>query len=319
VGRHTKGANVRVNGRPRTKTRVTGRSCSTHSGPIVSVLHPGTVHFVTIGIRNDLPPLASLVTPSTQFRALHAYVRNVYESRHGSAVRVGAVRVLSLTHGPSVPGGVFEEEVVSAGHALERWVVPGGELPEPARSYDAVLVFGGSQHPDQDDRFAWLRHEDAFLQSVLAAERPVFGVCLGAQMLARAAGGFVGPARSPEIGWHEVSLTASGAADPVLGSLPARATVFQWHHYAFSLPPEGAALAESDAGLQAFRLDGRPAWGIQFHAEVTEAMLSDWIEEAPEELPMPLDELRAESETLLPESNAHGRALARAFLREAGR
>jgi GMP synthase (glutamine-hydrolysing) len=227
------------------------------------------------------------------------------------------MRVLSVTHGPSVPGGVFDEAVVDAGHVLERWVVPEGGAPGPARMYDAVMVFGGSQHPDQDDRFAWLAQEEEFLQDVLAAELPVFGVCLGAQMLARAAGASVGPASRPEIGWHAVSLTPAGARDPVLGVLPARATLFQWHHYAFGLPPNATALADSDVSLQAYRLNGLPAWGIQFHAEVTGMMLAAWIEEDPEELPMPPDELRAESDTMLPQSNELGRALAHAFLRQA--
>jgi GMP synthase (glutamine-hydrolysing) len=227
------------------------------------------------------------------------------------------MRVLSLTHGPSVPGGVFDDAVESAGHRLERWVVPDGGAPDTARRYDAVMVFGGSQHPDQDDRFAWLRREEAFLEDVLAAEVPVFGVCLGAQMLARAAGATVGPASTPEIGWHEVSLTERGAADPVLGTLPRRPTVFQWHHYTFGLPEGGETLAESPVCLQSFRLADRPAWGIQFHAEVTREMLSTWIEEDPDDLPMSPDELRAESETRLGQSNEQGRALADAFLREA--
>ena len=227
------------------------------------------------------------------------------------------MRVLSVTHGPSVPGGVFEDAVGAAGHALERWVVPDGASPEPASRYGAVLVFGGSQHPDQDEQFAWLRHEEEFLRDVLDAAVPVFGVCLGAQMLARSAGAAVGPAREPEIGWHEVSLTPAGAADPVLGALPGRATVFQWHHYTFALPPAATELAVSEVCLQAFRLGSRPAWGIQFHAEVTSEMLSAWIEEDPDDLPMPPDELRAESAERIARSTEQGRALAEAFLRVA--
>ncbi len=148
------------------------------------------------------------------------------------------MRVLSVTHGPTVPGGLFDEAVEAAGHMLERWLVPDGGSPDRASSYDAVMVFGGSQHPDQDDRFGWLGREEEFLRDVLADEVPVFGVCLGAQMLARAAGASVGPASAPEIGWLDVSLTDDGAADPVLGVLPARATVFQWHHYTFTSPAE---------------------------------------------------------------------------------
>jgi GMP synthase-like glutamine amidotransferase len=224
------------------------------------------------------------------------------------------MRVLSVTHGPTVPGGVFDEAVESAGHMLERWQVPDGGAPASADRYDAVMVFGGSQHPDQDDHFAWLRDEEAFLQEVLAAGVPAFGVCLGAQMLARAAGAAVGPASEPEIGWYDVSLTPEGAADPVLGVLPPKATVFQWHHYTYALPPGGSTLAESPVCLQAFRLGA--TWGIQFHAEVTLPMLRSWIEEEPHELEQP-DAVLAESVNRIGRSNEQGRALADAFLREA--
>jgi GMP synthase (glutamine-hydrolysing) len=227
------------------------------------------------------------------------------------------VRVLSLTHGPSVPGGVFEEAVDAAGHTLERWQVPDGGEPDTAGSYDAVMVFGGSMHPDQDDSFHWLTGESAFLEDVVAEGVPVLGVCLGAQMLARAAGARVGPASAPEIGWLEVELTAEGKADPVLGRLPATATVFEWHHYTFELPAGAAELARSATCTQAFRLHGQAAWGIQFHAEVTLSMLHGWVEEDPEELPMPAAELLAESERVIGRSNAQGRWLADAFLREA--
>jgi GMP synthase (glutamine-hydrolysing) len=226
------------------------------------------------------------------------------------------MRVLSVTHGPTVPGGVFDEAVAEAGHTLERWLVPDGGSPDTAARYDAVLVFGGSQHPDQDDRFAWLAREEVFLQEVLAEKVPVFGVCLGAQMLARAAGARVGPASAPEIGWLDVALTPDGAGDPVLGVLPPQVTLFQWHHYTFDVPPGGVELARSPVCPQAFRLEG-PAWGIQFHAEVTLPMLTAWSGEDPDDLPMPVEELLSESERHIARSNELGRALADAFLREA--
>jgi GMP synthase (glutamine-hydrolysing) len=228
------------------------------------------------------------------------------------------MRVLSVTHGPTVPGGVFDDAVEAAGHMLERWQVPDGGTPDPAASYDAVMAFGGSMHPDQDDHFHWLAHEERFLKDVLDAHVPVFGVCLGAQMVARAAGARVGPAREAEIGWHEVSLTPAGEADVVLGALPRSATVFQWHHYTFDVPPGGEELARSEVCTQAFRLGDRPAWGIQFHAEVTLPMVTAWAEEAPGELPMSVSELRAESERVIATSNAQGRALAAELLRAAG-
>ena len=226
------------------------------------------------------------------------------------------MRVLSIDHGSSVRGGVFDEVATAAGHELERWSVPEGGTPDPARSYDAVMVFGGSMHPDEHERFAWLEREEEFLQEVIADEVPVFAVCLGAQMLARAAGAKVGRASAPEIGWLDIDLTAAGATDPVLGALPQRATVFQWHHYTFEIPAAGQELARSAICTQAFRL-AQPAWGIQFHPEVTLPMLTAWSSEGADELPMAADELRRQSETRIDRSTDQGRALATAFLREA--
>lgn len=224
------------------------------------------------------------------------------------------MRVLSLNHGPSVPGGVFDETVEASGHELERWSVPLGGAPASAGSYDAVMVFGGSMHPDQDEEFAWLGDEEALLRSVLAEGVPAIGVCLGAQMLARAAGAPVRPARAPEIGWLDVELTPAGRADPVLGVLPARTRAFQWHSYSFGIPEGGVELARSTICPQAFRVGA--AWGIQFHAEVTLPMVRAWIEEEPHELDAP-EAFLSESEENIARWNEEGRMLCRAFLQAA--
>ena len=225
------------------------------------------------------------------------------------------MRVLSVTHGPSVPGGVFDEAVETRGHELERWVVPFGGAPRPAASYDAVMVFGGSMHPDQDEHFGWLAREAEFLSRVLAEDVPAIGVCLGAQLLARAGGASVGPAGVPEVGWHEIELTEAGRDDPVLGTLPPRTEAFQWHHYTYELPTGAVELARSDVCTQAFRR-GR-AWGIQFHAEVTSPMIEAWAAEDVGELPVPVDELLAETASRITAWNETGRTLCTAFLEAA--
>jgi len=226
------------------------------------------------------------------------------------------MRVLSVTHGPSVPGGVFDEVVEAAGHELERWVVPLGGAPQPTAAYDAMMVFGGAMHPDEDEHFGWLEREADFLQEALAEDIPVVGVCLGAQMLARAAGAWVAPARSPEIGWLEVELTPEGRADPVLGVLPPRTEAFQWHRYTFGIPEGGTELARSALCTQAFRL-GRHAWGLQFHAEVTLPMVQSWVAEGSDELPVTAEAFLAEAEARIEGWNEHGRKLCAAFLEAA--
>jgi GMP synthase (glutamine-hydrolysing) len=226
------------------------------------------------------------------------------------------VRVLSVVHGPNVPGGVFDEVVRGAGHELERWVVPLGGAPQPARTYDAIMVFGGSMHPDQDAQHPWLEREEAFLRDALAEDVPAVGVCLGAQMLARSAGAPVRPAPAPEIGWFDVELTPAGRDDPVLGVLPPRTEAFQWHSYTFGVPEHGTELARSALCTQAFRV-GRHAWGIQFHAEMTLSMFETWIVEEKDELPLEREEFRLQTERRIAEWNDHGRRLAAAFLEAA--
>jgi GMP synthase (glutamine-hydrolysing) len=222
------------------------------------------------------------------------------------------MRVLSVTHGPSVPGGIFEEVVEASGHKLERWVVPLGAAPRSPARYSAVLIFGGSMHPDEDERFTWLAREAEFLEELLAQEVPVIGVCLGAQMLARAAGARVAPARAPEVGWLEVTLTDEGRADPVLGVLPPRLEAFQWHHYTFQVPSQATELARSNVCTQAFRR-GR-AWALQFHAEVTLPMVRAWTAGDPDDLPVSAADFLAGTEARIADWNEHGRRLCAAFL-----
>jgi GMP synthase (glutamine-hydrolysing) len=185
------------------------------------------------------------------------------------------VRVLSLIHQDDAPTGVFAEPVRERGGELTEWNITRGAPPEPPASYDAVLVFGGAMHVDQEAQHPWLRDEDRLIRELFDNGVPLFGVCLGSQLIAKAAGAKVGPAPREEIGWHEVETTPEAAVDPLFKGLPERFEAFQWHSYAFELPPDGIPLARNGVGLQAYRI-GESAWGIQFHAEVTREIVEGW-------------------------------------------
>lgn len=230
------------------------------------------------------------------------------------------MRVLSISHQPDAGPGVFSEAFAAAGAEHDVWDI--AEEPRPPADpagYDAVLSFGGAMHPVQEDEYPWLATEKALLADLLEGGTPLLGVCLGAQLLADAAG--VVPRRSsaPEIGWYEVEVTAAGREDPVIGPLAPSFTAFEWHSYECPLPPGAVPLAGSETCLQAFRI-GTSAWAIQFHAEVSAADTEYWIRHYgtdPDAVAMGIDAEALWSETAprLDAWNQLGRDLATRFLR----
>ena len=228
------------------------------------------------------------------------------------------MRVLSLIHGSDARTELFGPEIALGGHHLDEWSFAWGTPPpQPLDGYDAVFVFGGAMHADQDAGHPWLRDETLWLQQLLVRGTPVLGICLGVQLLARAAGSWVGPLPVPEIGWCRVELTEAGVDDPVVGALPQRFEALQWHHYTYGVPTGAVELARSDACTQAFRL-GDACWGVQFHPEVTTAQLEGWIADSSDPPPDP-DALRAEIPGRIDRWNELGRALCGAFLEAAER
>jgi GMP synthase (glutamine-hydrolysing) len=183
--------------------------------------------------------------------------------------------VVAAVHSDDGGPCVFGEVVRAGGHELVEWRP--AESPPPSDA-DAVLVFGGSMHVDQEDEHPWLRDEREWLRSLLERHVPTLGVCLGAEMLASAAGWRVAPMARPEIGWHDVELTPTAPRDPVLGGAPPRFPAFQWHSYSVSPPNGSSVLAVNPACAQAYRVAER-AWGIQFHAEVDSAAIEQWLDD----------------------------------------
>lgn len=186
------------------------------------------------------------------------------------------MRALAIVHELDAGPGVFADEIGGRGHALDEWLLPaGGGPPAPPASYDAVMTFGGSMHADEESAHPWLAAEKELLRELIGQGVPLLGVCLGSQLLAEAAGAPVEPAPEPEIGWYGVEVTAAGRDDPLVGPLAPSFTAFQWHSYRSPLPRGAIELARSPVGVQAYRLRER-AWGIQFHAEVSEADALAW-------------------------------------------
>jgi GMP synthase-like glutamine amidotransferase len=148
-----------------------------------------------------------------------------------------------------------------------------------SRAFDGLVVMGGPMSAVDDDGFPSRAGEIAVLSQSLVGGITTIGVCLGAQLLAVAAGSrvFVGDA-GPEIGWGPVQLTADAASDPLLAGVPSPLTVLHWHGGTFDLPLGATHLAASRTyANQAFRVGAR-AWGFQFHVEVDQRAVSGFLD-----------------------------------------
>jgi GMP synthase (glutamine-hydrolysing) len=228
------------------------------------------------------------------------------------------VRALAIVHQPDAGPGVFADAFRDRGVELDQWLIAEGPAPAEPAGYDAVLTLGGAMHTDHEADHPWLKGEKALLADLIERRVPLLGMCLGSQLVAEAAGATPRRASTPEIGWHEVELTPEAADDPLLGGLPPRFEAFQWHSYEAPLPPGATPLARSPVCLQAYRLEG-PAWGIQFHAEVSLTDADYWIDDYrsdPDAVRIGLDPeaLREETHAAIEAWSELGRAMCARFV-----
>jgi len=174
------------------------------------------------------------------------------------------MRAVCLQHVPFEGPGALAASLARRGVKLEHYLVPTGGLPKDPG--DLLIVMGGPMSVNDPD--SWIAEEMAFIRSALQAGKPVIGVCLGSQFMAKALGATVGSGQALEIGMTPVRLTNEGKSDPVFGSCPETFEVFQWHGEVFDLPKDCVPLAGSEiAPLQAFRY-GASAYGLLFHLEM---------------------------------------------------
>lgn len=186
-----------------------------------------------------------------------------------------------FTHEESEGPAEFGPALRRAGFTLElrdREVRPGDE------DADLVVVMGGPMGAYETDKYPFLADELALVRRRLEQQRPVVGICLGAQILALAAGSKVYPGKPGlVIGVLPVSLTAQGVADPLFGGFEERFDVVHWHQDTFDPIPGAVLLASSGRYPQeAFRLGN--SWGFQFHPEVDAAIYERWVRDSPEEI-----------------------------------
>jgi GMP synthase (glutamine-hydrolysing) len=190
----------------------------------------------------------------------------------------GRKRVLVLRHMP-------HEHLGSIAPTLRRNSVAFEYLDlrdDPGRIVDldiasALIIMGGPM--SANDPYSYIVRELQLIEEALKRGLPLLGVCLGAQLIAKAAGSRVYSNAAKEIGWFLLHLTAHAPADPLFRHFEETETVFQWHAETFDLPAGAVWLARSEAcPHQAYRL-GTNVYGMQFHIELDAAMIAAWLEE----------------------------------------
>jgi GMP synthase (glutamine-hydrolysing) len=138
-------------------------------------------------------------------------------------------------------------------------------------------LLGGPMNVDEVEKYPFLAAEVPWIQESLTRGVPLLGICLGAQLLAKACGAKVYSQGIKEIGWYPLELTPAAEADPLWKGCGPCLTVFQWHGDTFDLPPGAVLLAQSPQCVhQAFRIR-QSAYGLQFHLEMTREMIDDWL------------------------------------------
>jgi GMP synthase (glutamine-hydrolysing) len=185
--------------------------------------------------------------------------------------------LLALQHIACEPPAAFEDELRSRGLDLERAELDEGDALPDWREFAGLIVMGGPMGAYEDGAHPWLVEEKAAIAAAARAGHPVWGVCLGAQLLAAALGGDVYPGGEAEVGLLPVELAEAAYGDPVFSAAPPSFPTLQWHGDTFDLPP-GATLLASSLAYRSQAFVYERAYGLQFHLEVSRELAAEWGE-----------------------------------------
>ena len=209
--------------------------------------------------------------------------------------RIGQPKVLIILHQATSTPGRVGQRLVERGFGLDIRRPPlGCALPETLADHAGAVMFGGPMSANDSDEF--VAREIDWLDVPLREERPFLGICLGAQKLVRHLGGTVEehPEGQVEVGYYPLHATPAGEDFMRPTGVPFPSMIYQWHREGFSLPSGCDLLARGDVyPNQAFRVGPR-AFGVQFHTELTMAMMMKWTVKGAHRMVLPGAQGRAE-------------------------
>lgn len=194
-------------------------------------------------------------------------------------------QILVIQHTPEETPGIVSQMMADRNLSVKTfhpW--KDGILPQDLSPFDALLVMGGPMGVYESGRFPYLNREQEIIQTMIEANKPVAGVCLGSQLIASVLGAKVAPSPRMEIGWYRVELSQQALTSPFFKEVPSDFMAFHWHGDQFELPREATPLASSAiTPCQAFSF-GKKTLALLFHLEVTEDLVKQMTQDFPEDV-----------------------------------
>ena len=186
------------------------------------------------------------------------------------------MKILVIQNSVRDPIGILGDHLTCHGAELTTWL-PEQQPNLPAGTFSGLIILGGHMNAHEDDKYPHLKQVVDLIHQFHAENKPIMGVCLGAQLVARAFGSQVSPHSMPELGFSPLAVVVESATEPWLQNCPANLHIMQWHFDTFDLPKQATLLMTNDSCKhQAYRI-GTNIYGFQFHLEVTPEIILDWL------------------------------------------
>lgn len=191
-------------------------------------------------------------------------------------IPMSQINILVVQSAKHDPMGVLGEYLEAQGAQLHIWMPFQAPAP-PEGDYGGLILLGGPMNAHEDDKFPHLQQAVSLIRQFHAEAKPVMGICLGAQLIARAFGSQVYPHSTPELGFSPLTVADPTAKEPWLQDCPKELHLMQWHFDTFDLPPQATLLMTNGVCKhQAYRI-GSNIYGFQFHLEVTPEIVLAWL------------------------------------------
>lgn len=187
-------------------------------------------------------------------------------------------KALIIQHVPHEGPGIIQDGLKKSGIDAEFVKIYKEKLsPDAIDGKCALIILGGPMGVYEEEIYPFMKTELKLIESALKKNIPVLGICLGAQLLAKAAGARVYKGQKKEIGWYKLDLNQSALSDRLFLGMPDEIMVFQWHGDTFDIPVGAKNLASSGLFPNQLLKVGHNAYGLQFHLEVTPEMIREWF------------------------------------------